>query len=445
MQNQTSKYRQALAYIYEFVDFSLTHQEQVAPERFELERMVRFLEKLDSPHFDYPSIHIAGTKGKGSVAAHCAAALQTGGYKIGLYTSPHLHDFRERIQVDGEKISMNNFASLVEQLKPAVESTPGLTSYELQTALAFVYFAQQRVDYAVVEVGMGGRLDSTNVITPLVSVITSISLDHTYVLGDTLGEIAGEKGGIIKPGVPVVSAPQQAEALSVLDKLAEENGSEIAMVGREFEFELGSSSLEGQSFTVKQADNATLLETRLLGHHQVENAVTAFAALDAARSAGLALDDEVIRIGFKQVNWPGRFEVVNKEPPVVFDGAHNRDSVKRLAQTVNEYFPGRPIILVFGAMEDKDISGMFAELLPHCENLILTSADHPRAAKLDMLVELADGYHANQVLVKNPEDVLPQALALAGETGIVVVTGSLSVVGDFRSHWFHKMSEDGYN
>jgi dihydrofolate synthase/folylpolyglutamate synthase len=445
MQNQTSKYRQALAYIYEFVDFSLTHQEQVAPERFELGRMFRFLEKMGNPHQAFPSIHIAGTKGKGSVAAHCAAALQAGGYKTGLYTSPHLHDFRERIQVDGEMISMGDFASLVDALKPAVESTPGLTSYELQTALAFVYFAQQQVDYAVVEVGMGGRLDSTNVITPIVSVITSISLDHMYVLGDTLGEIAGEKGGIIKPGIPVISALQQAEALNVLEKLAEENGSDIALLGREIAFGCGSKTLEGQSFTVKYSGDVIPLETRLLGRHQVENAVTAFAALDMARSAGLALDDEAIRKGFKQVNWPGRFEIVNKEPPLVFDGAHNRDSAKRLAQTVSEYFPGRPITLVFGAMEDKDISGMFAELLPHCDNLILTSADHPRAAKIDTLVELAADYHVNQVFVQNAEDLLPQALALAGQTGIVVVTGSLSVVGDFRSHWFHKMNEDGYN
>jgi dihydrofolate synthase/folylpolyglutamate synthase len=445
MQNETSRYQQALAYIYEFVDFSLTHQEQVAPERFELERMVHFLEKLDSPHLAYPSIHIAGTKGKGSVAAHCAAALQAGGYKTGLYTSPHLHDFRERIQVDGEMISMRDFTSLVDKLKPAVESTPGLTSYELQTALAFIYFSQQHVDYAVLEVGMGGCLDSTNVITPLVSVVTSISYDHTYVLGDTLSEIAGEKGGIIKPGVPVVSAPQQEEALLVLEKLAEENGSEIALVGREIEYEMGSATLEGQSFMVKHSGNVIALETRLLGQHQVENAVTAFAALDLARSAGLVLDNEAIRTSFKQVNWPGRFEVVHTTPPVVFDCAHNRDSVKRLAQTVNEYFPGRPITLVFGAMEDKDISGMFAELLPQCDNLILTRAVHPRSAKIDTLVELAAGYGTNQVLVDNSEDVLPQALALAGSTGIVLVTGSLSVVGDFRSHWFHKMSEDGYN
>jgi dihydrofolate synthase/folylpolyglutamate synthase len=445
MQNETTRYQQALAYIYNFVDFSLTHQEQVAPERFELERMVRFLKKLESPHLVYPSIHIAGTKGKGSVAVHCAAALQAGGYKTGMYTSPHLHDFRERIQVNGEMISMGAFATLVDQLKPAVESTPGLTSYELQTALAFLYFAQQQVDFAVVEVGMGGRLDSTNVVTPMVSVITSISYDHTYVLGETLTEIAGEKGGIIKPGVPVVFAPQQAEALVVLEKLAEENGSDIALVGREIEFELGSNTLEGQSFLVKQAGKEIPLETRLLGQHQVENAVTAFAALDAARSAGLSLNDETIQAGFKRVNWPGRFEVVSQQPAVVFDGAHNRDSIKRLAQTVREYFLEKPITLVFGAMEDKDIAGMFAELLPHCAHLILTSADHPRAAKLEMLGELAAGYPAALVSVDSADEVMPRAIALAGNSGIVLVTGSLSVVGEFRSLWFQKLKEDGYN
>ena len=320
-----------------------------------------------------------------------------------------------------------------------------MTSYELQTALAMLYFAESRVEYAVLEVGMGGRLDSTNVVTPIVSVISSISYDHTFILGETLSEIAGEKGGIIKPGVPVVSAPQQPEALKILEQLAEEKGSEFILVGKDLVFKPLSHSLGGQSFEVSQIGESKMFETRLLGGHQIENAVTALAALTSARSTGLVLGDKTIQEGFKQVVWPGRFEVVSREPAVVFDGAHNRDSAKRLMQTIKEYFPGQPLTLVFGAMEDKDIKGMFFELLPSCTHLLLTSADHPRAAKIESLEELAEGYACSTELVNEPEQVLPRALALTSESGVVFVTGSLSVVGDFRSLWYQNMKEDRYN
>ena len=208
-------YQQAYDFLFQFIDFSLTHQEQIAPERFELARMFDLMALLVNPQQAYPTIHIAGTKGKGSVAAHCAAALKAAGLHTGLYTSPHLEDFRERIQVDGEMIPKEAFVAGMQAIADIVPQVPGVTSYELQTALAFWYFSHAGVDCAVVEVGMGGRLDSTNILTPLVSVIANISYDHITILGNTLAEIAGEKGGIIKPGVPVTSAPQQAEALSV--------------------------------------------------------------------------------------------------------------------------------------------------------------------------------------------------------------------------------------
>ncbi|TES90646.1 MAG: bifunctional folylpolyglutamate synthase/dihydrofolate synthase, partial [Anaerolineales bacterium] len=223
-------YQDALDYLYQFIDYSRTHQQNIAPENFDLNRTRVLVEALGNPHQSYPSIHIAGTKGKGSVAVFCAAALQAGGYKAGLYTSPHLKDFTERIQINTEPISQDAFVTLVEEIKPFVAEIPDLTSYEIQTALAFWHFSRQEVDIAVVEVGLGGRLDSTNIITPLVSVITSISLDHTFVLGDTIPEIAAEKGGIIKPGVPVVSAPQVAEALQTLQEIVREQQSPFTLV-----------------------------------------------------------------------------------------------------------------------------------------------------------------------------------------------------------------------
>jgi dihydrofolate synthase/folylpolyglutamate synthase len=443
--DENLRYKTALDYLLSFVDFSLTHQEQIAPERFELERMALFLEKLGNPHHAYPSIHIAGTKGKGSVAAHCAAALQAGGYKTGLYTSPHLHDFRERIQIDGEMIPENVFSDLVDSLKPAIEAVPGMTSYELQTALAMVYFSERKAEAAVFEVGMGGRLDSTNVITPLVSVITPISYDHTRILGDTLTEIAGEKGGIIKPGIPVVSSPQQPEVLTVLEKIALEKGSGFTLVGREIRYATGEHNLSGQRFKISLDGGPLEFETRLLGQHQVENAVTAYTALREASREGLDLDEADINEGFRQVRWPGRFEVVSRNPAVVFDGAHNRESARRLVETMREYFPGEKYVLVFGAMEDKDIPGMFAELLPDCAYLLLTSAEHPRAAQPDLLQELAAKFTCPSSIVIDQHWVLPEALGLAGDTGVVLITGSLSIVGDFRSLWFQKNSQNEYN
>jgi len=434
-----NNYAEALKYLFSFVDFSLTHQEQIAPERFELERMFDLMEKLGNPQRQYSSIHIAGTKGKGSVAAHCAAALQAAGYKTGLYTSPHLHDFRERIQIDGQMISKGDFIAGIETLKQVIPQVPGLTSYELQTALAFWYFKQDKVDCAVVEVGMGGRLDSTNVLTPLVSVITNISFDHTSILGDTLAEIAGEKGGIIKPGVPVVSAPQKLEALEVLEQLASQQMSEFVLVGRDIQFESLTHSLDGQSLRVFQdgRDDLTLI-TRLLGRHQAENAVIAYTALQAVTQAGLPVSEKAVQKGFSNVRWPGRFEVFAGAPVVIFDGAHNRYSAKKLSQTMEDYLPSKPVALVFGASEDKDIAGMFAELLPNVEYLLLVRADHPRAAAVQDLANLAAGYSCPVSVIDSPEDFYRQARDLIGRDGVILVTGSLYVVGQLRGLWLQK-------
>ncbi|MEJ2486810.1 MAG: bifunctional folylpolyglutamate synthase/dihydrofolate synthase [Anaerolineales bacterium] len=432
-------YTEALKFLFSFVDFSLTHQEQIAPERFELERMFDLMDKLGNPQLQYPTIHIAGTKGKGSVAAHCAAALQAAGYKTGLYTSPHLHDFRERIQIDGQRISKADFTAGIEVLKQVIPQVPGLTSYELQTALAFWYFGQKKVACAVVEVGMGGRLDSTNVLTPLVSVITNISYDHTSILGDTLAEIAGEKGGIIKPGVPVVSAPQKLEALEVLEQLASQREAEFVLVGRDIQFEPLTHSLEGQSFRVFQnGENGRTFTTQLLGRHQLENAVTAFAALQAVNRTGLSVSEQAVQKGFSSVRWPGRFEVFDGEPMVIFDGAHNRYSAQRLAQTIEDYLPGKPVALVFGASEDKDIAGMFAELLPKVDYVLLVRADHPRAAAVQDLSNLAADYACPVSVIDSPADFYRQASELIGNDGVILVTGSLYVVGQLRYLWLQK-------
>ncbi len=441
-------YQQALDFLLSYVDFSLTHQERIAPERFELERMVNLLDLLGNPHHSFPAIHIAGTKGKGSVSAHCAAALKAAGYRTGLYTSPHLHDFRERIQVNGEPISTEDFVNQTEKLKTVTDKLPGITSYELQTALAFLHFAAMHVECAVVEVGMGGRLDSTNVLTPLVSVITNISLDHTAILGNTLSEIAGEKGGIIKPYVPVVSSPQHPEALEKLRSIAANEKANFTLVGEDLLVKAVSHTLEQQTFQLWWAgeeDQPKQFSTRLLGQHQIENAATAYAALQACAPARITVSDEAVAKGFAQVDWPGRFEIYNGTPPVVFDGAHNRHSAKVLHETMQTYFPQQPIVLVFGASEDKDIAGMFAELLPHTQALLFAQAKHPRAASEEKLQQLASQYDCEIISAPEIEDVFPAAMQKAGAEGVILVTGSLYLVGQMRTLWLQKMAEYRYN
>src|SRR5918996_4243463 len=228
-----TQYNRALDYLYSFVDYSLKHSSEIAKAEFNLDRMFALMEELGNPHTKYPIIHVAGTKGKGSVCAMCASALQATGYKTGLYTSPHLWDYTERIQINGEPISHEQLIELVEEVKPAVGRIPKLTTFEITTALGLLAFAKNSVDAAVIEVGLGGRLDATNIVAPNVSVITSLSYDHMAVLGDTLAKIAGEKAGIIKEGMPVVSSPQKEEALEVLERVAKLNDSAITLIGKD--------------------------------------------------------------------------------------------------------------------------------------------------------------------------------------------------------------------
>src|SRR4026209_491491 len=244
MNDTQSTYNQALDYLYSFVDYSLKHISELAKAEFNLDRMFALMDELGNPQMKYPIIHVAGTKGKGSVASFCASALKAGGYKTGLYTSPHLWDYTERIQINGEPISHEQLIELVEDVKPAVAKIPKLTTFEITTALGLLAFAKQKVDAAVIEVGLGGRLDATNIVTPKISVITSLSYDHMAVLGDTLAKIAGEKAGIIKDGVPVVSAPQKEEALEVLERVAKSSDSKIILIGKDVNFERLSSSLD---------------------------------------------------------------------------------------------------------------------------------------------------------------------------------------------------------
>jgi dihydrofolate synthase / folylpolyglutamate synthase len=374
---------------------------------------------------------VAGTKGKGSTSALAASALSAAGYRTGLYTSPHLQDYVERIQIDGRPISHVQLIELVEQVKPAVAKIPKLTTFEITTAIGFLYFARQKVDAAVIEVGLGGRLDATNVVEARVAVITSLSYDHMAILGNTLTLIAGEKAGIIKPGIPVVSAPQPEEALTVLEKVAAERNAPLTRVGRDVTFEAREHSLDGQSLAIL-TPKSVILRIPLLGMHQVVNAATAYTALQAS---GLRLAEQAIQKGFGEVHWPCRFEILRRERPVVLDSAHNVDSASRLRQTLDDYFPDRPVFWVFSILEDKDAAGMLAELRPRLKQVIATQTDHPRVLEAGKIVSLVKSAGVPVEAVRPPSAALTRAMELAGDQGVVLVAGSVAFAGEMKTIW----------
>ena len=444
MTDTETAYNKALDYLYSFVDYSLKHSSELAKAEFNLDRMFALMEELGDPHTKYPVIHVAGTKGKGSVSALCASALQAAGYKTGLYTSPHLLDYCERIQVDGEPISHGQMIELVEEIKSSVAKIPKLTTFEITTGIGFLAFANQNVQAAVFEVGLGGRLDATNVVTPKVSVITSLSYDHMAVLGDTLAKIAGEKAGIIKEGVPVVSSPQKQEALQVLERVATERSCPFILVGKDVKFERLASSLDGQTVRISDSIRHLTLDVRLplLGSHQIENAATAYVAL---KTGGIEISDEAIQKGFAEVKWHARFEVVRREPPVIFDSAHNEDSFVKLRQTLEEHFPGRMVTLIFGASEDKNIPGMFAVMKPKIKRLIVTRADHPRALEPEKIVEQAEQAGLESEALSPVESAFWRALELSEKDGSIVLSaGSMFVTAEVMMAWNKILSaEDG--
>lgn len=424
-----TRYNQALDYLYSFVDYSLKHSSELAKADFNLDRMFALMESLGEPQAKYPIIHVAGTKGKGSVSALCASALRAAGYMVGLYTSPHLEDYTERIRVDGEPISHEQLVELVEEIKPHVAKIPKLTTFEITTALGFMAFAKFGVDVAVLEVGLGGRLDATNVVTPRVSVITSLSYDHMAVLGNTLALIAGEKAGIIKDGVPVVSAPQQDEALEVLLRVAKSKGCKFTLVGQDIHFEFIESSLDGQKFRIHNSE----FRIPLLGSHQIENAATAYTALKAS---GIPIADENIQKGFSQVQWRARFEIARLDPPLIFDSAHNQDSFEKLYETLETYFPGRMVYLIFGASEDKNIPGMFEAMKPKIQKLIITRADHPRALSVEHIQGLAEQAGVESEAVVLVREALKRALELSSNDGSIVLSaGSMFVTAEVMREW----------
>jgi len=441
-------YQAALDYIFSFVDFSRTHQQNLAPGNFDLSRMRALMKALGHPDQTYKTIHVAGTKGKGSVSAFCASALQEAGFKTGLYTSPHLKDFEERIQINRSSIPREELVNLVEEIKPHVAAIPWLTTFEIATALGFWYFAHQGVEIAVIEVGLGGRLDATNVITPMVSVITSISKDHTKVLGNTLAKIATEKGGIIKPGVPVVVAPERKEPREALTSIAAERGAPLIQIGKDYKFSIKSRSLDHQVFSLwdvaDKKKSPVLLEIPLLGDHQAENAATAYITLQTIKKLGVDISEGAIRKGLAETTWAGRFEILQRQPPVIIDAAHNAYSARALRNALDQYYPERPMILITGMSADKDIQGMVEAWLPRTAYIITTQSGHPRAVPPQELAETIRTFTDIPVSAESDAaSALNAALEMVGDDQLIIATGSVFEVASVRVAWMERKKELG--
>ena len=444
-------YTEALAYLY-----SLTNYERTPTDNYvatlKLDRIRELLARLGNPHERYRTIHVAGTKGKGSTCAFIASCLRQLGLRVGLYTSPHLNSFRERIRVNDQLIEPETVAALAQQIKEAARDLPDITTFEATTAMGFLHFSNQNVDWAVIEVGLGGRLDATNVITPQVSVITSISYDHQHLLGDTLTSIATEKAGIIKSGVPVVTQSQVAEAMAVIERAARERSAPLTVIGRDWRWVASPPSLIKQSFEIKQVslirskerpfvnDLEGWYEITLLGKHQIDNAVTAVAAIDVIRNELIAtgaheFGARAIRDGLRQTRWPGRFQILRADPPVVADGAHNVDSANKLAFTLAEVFPGRRWTFVFGTLKDKDAAGMIKALNPRARRWIFSQpSDTPRALPAAQLLDIAAQLNISRATCAADLGQTLESVFNDVEEPVCIL-GSIAFVGEALAHW----------
>ena len=448
-------YQEALAYLYSLSAFEMGKSSNRNPEE-NLKRESRLLELLGNPHLNYTNTLVAGTKGKGSTAAFIERVLREAGIRTGLYTQPDLHTFRERMRVNGNLISKDEVAEFVPVVRSAVEALEQsqefstFLTYEVATALAFYYFSRRHVQHAVIEVGLGGRLDSTNVTHPLVSVIASISYDHMQILGETLTSIATEKAGIIKPGGVVVTSVRPLEALLAIESICKKQYARMVRIGSndavpvssELEngllpaisycYKLEERTEDHQRFTAWTPDHIyTGLEIPLAGQHQLENATLALAALDELRQKGILWDEHALRSGFRNVRWPARIDVVEHNPTVVVDGAHNADSMEKLLQALRDSFAFHRLIVVLSLARDKDLVGI-AKALQFVDAVILTRMVHPRAATIESMREVFT-LHAPNVqlfIAQDSRTAMNLALDKATRDDLICATGSLYLAGE---------------
>ncbi|MBI2912071.1 MAG: bifunctional folylpolyglutamate synthase/dihydrofolate synthase [Chloroflexi bacterium] len=426
---------EAIAYLLSFPD-----SERLAarrPDLYELSRVRRLLDRLGNPQHCAPAVHIAGTKGKGSTAAMAASVLQAAGYRTGLYTSPHLWRWEERIQVDGEPIPPAALAGVVERLKLAADALSAqglateLSTFELATAAAFQHFADRTVRVQVLEAGLGGRLDATNVVEPAVCGITALSFDHTEVLGRSIEEIAAEKAGVIKPGMPVVSTLQRPDAAQVLDAVCRQRGCRLWIVGQDLRWQRGAFNDRGQQCTIWGAGGQRYdLWLPLLGEHQIENAACAVGLIETLAERGLPVAAEAMGRGMAAVRWPGRLQVLGRSPWLVADGAHNVDSLARLLAALRTYFVFDRLFMIVGTSSDKDLAGMATLLAGRAAGAIATRSRHPRAADPAALAAALRREGCPVEVAADREGALQRARAMAQPQDRICATGSLFLAAE---------------
>jgi dihydrofolate synthase/folylpolyglutamate synthase len=438
-------YAQAMAYIKNTAKFG---------SKLGLERTEKILELLGDPHKKLKCIHIAGTNGKGSTTAMVTKILVESGYKVGSYTSPFIEEFEERIQINNNNIPKDDLSDIVTMVSKAVDTVVALgysnpTEFEIITCAGFLYFYINNVDFAVIEVGIGGRLDSTNVIIPILSVITSVSLDHTQILGDTLDKIAYEKAGIIKEGIPVIMFPQQKQSEEVIEKICRERNCKLIKVQRNSSSYLGKENLQQGAITsisgtiannntitqkikVQTLKNGYIIELALLGKHQLLNCSVVVHVIEELIGQGFKINKENILMGLRSVKWPARLEVMNKKPLVVIDGAHNVDGIKNLTESIDMYFNYNRVILILGILADKQVEEMIKTIVPKASRVITVTPHSERAELSEELKIQVEKYTANCEAIEDYEEAYKKALSYCTEDDLLLVAGSLYMAGDMR-------------
>ncbi len=396
-----------------------------------LDAINRLVRGLGNPHERFRSIHVAGTNGKGSIAAILSSVLVREGYKVGLYTSPHLVRFNERIRINGCPVSDDAVLAAAEAVQLVYAQGELPTFFECATAMAMYHFAVENVDWAILETGMGGRLDATNVIRPEVSIISNISLDHQQYLGNTLAKIAAEKGGIIKDAVPVVTAVKSKSAFEVIQKIASEKNAPIYRLGSDLRVRRdrkGCFSYFGIHWKWKK------LKVGLCGEHQIDNAAAALGALEVLMRKGVGISEKSIYQGLAEVKWPGRLEIVSERPLVMLDGAHNRAGVKSLKQYLKNNLNGRRLTLVVGIMADKSWHAMLRSLIPIAHRLIITSPQSERAVEPETLAAFIRPFLKEFDVIPRVDQAVAAAIKHAGRKGAVCVAGSLYAAGEAKAY-----------
>src|SRR5216683_4111947 len=417
---------------------------QAAAAKFDLENITVLSDRLGRPDRAYPSAHIAGTNGKGSTAAFLESILRQAGFRTGLNTSPHLERINERIRVNGAEIDDSDFSKTLTHIQAQIEELLAAgklrahpTYFECVTAMAFQYFAQTRVDFGVFEVGLGGRLDATNILTPRISVITRVDFDHENFLGHSLREIAAEKAGILKQGIPVVIAEQRDEAREVLLAKARELNAPLVETQATFAIESQKMAEGRVRSLIKEiaSGNKYQLNPQLAGRFQLQNALNAVAAARVLQSQEFQIAHNAIEQGVATAVWPGRIEKVHSHPDVYLDGAHNPSAARELAAFLAETLRGRKLIVIFGALRDKAVDEIAGIFFPHASEVIFTQPNTSRSISASQLAEIAGHHAARYKIIPDAEKALESAMAQAASDDVICITGSLYLVGELRHHW----------